>query len=137
MEFKDYLRLPIRVKIAEFADKAEQAIKGNYTHAFGIGVQEISVYTETDSENTSKATLTIEGLWKWHDEWWGGRYFEVNCTGEDIFRHFVELTENNNLDNTTECALYDFKRWVFSLPTFNETDKEEFQRYLVSANKKC
>ena len=130
MEFKDYLLMPIKIKFAEFADKAEKAIKEKYKEAFGIGNQEISVYSSSHSENSVNANLTCQGLWKWHDEWWGGRNYEVNCTGEDIFNHFVKLIEDDKLDNTMECALFSFMYWVQDLPAMKDFDTEELIDYL-------
>ena len=130
MEFKDYLLMPIKIRFAEFANKAEKAIKENYKEAFGIGNQEISVYSESNSDNSCDATLTSQGLWKWHDEWWSGRNYEVNCTGEDIFSHFVNLIESDYDDNTMECALFDFLFWVRSLPAMKDVDTEELIDYL-------
>lgn len=124
MEFKDYLRMPIKVKFAEFADKAEKAIRENYKEAFGIGNQEIDVYSASDSENSCNAVLTFQGVWKWHDEWWGGRSYEVNCTGEEIFNQFVKLIENDKIDNTMDCALHHFMNWVIALPTWKEDNTE-------------
>ena len=131
MEYKDYLLMPIKMKIAEFADKAEKAIKENYKNKFGIGESEIKVFKSVRSENTSYATLTFEGKWRWKDEWWGGRKYEVTCKGEEIFNCFVQLVENENVDNTTECALNDFIKWVISIPTWkSEFDIKELKGYV-------
>ena len=135
MEFKDYLLMPIKIKIAEFADKAEKAIKENYKESFGIGNQEIQVYSEYNFDDHCTAVLTIKGLWKYHDEWWGGRNYELTCTAEDIFDKFVELMENEEIDNTMDCALHVFLRWVTSLPTWKEDDTEELTKYLLDNSK--
>ena len=132
MEFKDYLLMPIKIKFAEFADKAEKAIKANYKASFGIGNQEIQVYSESNSDDCCTATLTFQGLWKYHDEWWGGRNYEITCTGEDIFNNFVKLIENDEIDNTMDCAVHVFMRWVFSLPTWKEDDTKELTEYLLN-----
>lgn len=135
MEFKDYLLMPIKIKFAKFADKAEKAIKENYKASFGIGNQEIQVYSEYNSDDHCTAILTIQGLWKYHDEWWGGRNYELTCTAEDIFDKFVELMENEEIDNTMDCALHVFLRWVTSLSTWKEDDTEELTKYLLDNSK--
>ncbi len=136
MEFKDYLLMPIKIKFAEFADKAEKAIKENYKESFGIGNQEIPVYSASNSDNSCEATLTSQGVWKWHDEWWGGRNYEVTCTGENIFENFVKLIENDKIDNTMDNALHHFMRWVTSLPTWKEDDTKELTEYLLNNSMK-
>ena len=130
MEFKDYLLMPIKIKFANFADKAEKAINAKYKESFGIGNREISVYSEFHSENSCNAVLSIEGVWKWHDEWWGGRNYEVKCTAEDIFNHFVNLIESDYNDNTMECALFSFLFWMETLPDMKDVDMEELIDYL-------
>ena len=130
MEFEDYLIMPIKIKIAEFADKAEKAIKESYKEAFGIEIKEIEVFKDVRSENTSTAKLTIEGKWRWSDEWWGGRTYEIICNGNYIFNCFVHFMESEK-DNTIECALRDFIKWVISLPAWKANfDVKELKDYI-------
>jgi hypothetical protein len=129
MEFKDYLLMPIKTKVANFADKAEKAIAANYNESFGIGNQKIKVYSASNSDNSCVAMLTISGVWMWHDEWWGGRNYEVKCTAEDIFNQFVELIECDDPDNTMECALFHFLFWCETLPGMKE-ETGELEDYL-------
>lgn len=134
MEFKDYLHLQILCKFAEFADKAEKGIKQNYKTAFGIGNQEIQVYNVYHSECSTTAMLTSQGVWKWHDTWWGGRNYEVVCNGEEIFENFKKLIESECEDNTHHCAMLDFMRWVqsFSMWSENEVaDMKELEEYIT------
>lgn len=132
MEFRDYLLMPIKMKFAEFAEKAEKTIKEKYKESFGIGNQEIQVYSTFCSDCSSVASLTIDGVWKWHDDWCGGRNYEIKCTAEDIFENFVKLIEDDEIDNTMDCALHDFMNWVFNLPTWKEVDNnEEIKEYLL------
>ena len=130
MEFKDYLMLPVMIKIADFADKAEKAIRTHYKKSFGIGNPEITVYSSFHSENSCEATLSITGEWKWHDEWWGGRNYELMCSGEDIFKHFVKLIESAGNDNTMSCALFDFLYWMEKLLEMKDYDIEGLLKYL-------
>lgn len=127
--FKDYLRMPAMVTIAEFADKAEKAIMENYSTSFGINNNEISVYSNSHcGEYYCNATLTSQGLWKFNDNWWGGRNYEILCTGEEIFKHFVnqmKMKENKESDNAMDCALREFKSWVKSLPTWKDEKDSE------------
>lgn len=119
LTFEDYLHLPELTKIAKFADKAEKAIK-NHSFKFGIGNSEVEVLNGNNyGEYYYSATLSIDGTWKYHDNWWGGRDFQMKCTGEEIFEAFkAQLLETE--DNARDCALSEFKRWVESLPTWEE-----------------
>ena len=118
--FKDYLRLPSLVKIAEFAEKAEKAIKENYSNSFSFNNKEIPVYSSTlFGEHYCSATLTSRGMWKFHDE--SGHEYEIVCEGEEIFRHFAKqltLKEKGEENEVMDSALREFKSWVRSLPNW-------------------
>lgn len=117
LTFEDYLHLPELTKIAKFADKAEKAIK-SHRFEFGIGNSEVEVLRgDNYGECYYSATLSIDCTWTYRDNWWGGRKYTMKCTGEGIFAAFkAQLLEEE--DNTRDCALSEFKRWVESLPTW-------------------
>ena len=129
LTFKDYLHLGDMQKIAEFADKAEKAIEKHYSTSFGINNNEISVYSDSAfDEYYCSATLTSQGLWKFHDNWWGGRDYEILCKGEEIFKHFsnqMMMEEEGKSDDTMDSALREFKSWVKSLPTWKDEKDTE------------
>ena len=74
-------------KLAMEAQEAAKLIKESYNQAFGIGSREIHVYhTDRFGEYYGDAYLTIYGVWKYHDNWWGGRDWAVNCSADGIYK---------------------------------------------------
>ena len=125
LSYKDLLRMPKMIEFANFANKAEKAIIKNYSSSFGINKEEIPVFTGSGKDGfVNEATLTIKGIWKFrHNFWGGGRDYEVVCTGEEIFNHFMKeqiLKESGEEDYTMECALSAFQSWVENLPTWEK-----------------
>ena len=83
MMFEDFGRL------AKEAQDAYNLISRAYTDCFGLGKKEIKVITRMDSEYDGYGYLTVDGMFKYHDNWWGGRDWTVDCSGPDgIFKVF-------------------------------------------------
>ena len=75
------------VKLAEEAFEAEKLIKGHFDSAFGISKREIEVYhTESCGEYYGYGYLTIDGIFKYRDNWWGGREYSFACDAESIYK---------------------------------------------------
>ena len=121
LTYENLRHLPKLMEIAEFAEKAEKAIQSQ-SFEFKLGNSEVEVLRGNDyGECFYEATLTIDGTWNYHDNWWGGRNYSLKCTGEGIFEAFKSQLDDPD-DNTRNCALSCFKDWVKSLPTWEETD---------------
>ena len=74
-------------KLAEEASHAVEVINANFSNAFGIGKKEIHVFsTESCGEYYGDGYLTIDGIFKYHDNWWGGRDWSVTCTPDGIYK---------------------------------------------------
>ena len=85
-------------ELAEEATIASEAISKKFSNSFGIGKSEIPVFhTESFGEYYGDATLTIDGVWKYSDNWGGGNNYEIPCTPDGIFKCYraYYLKENN------------------------------------------
>ena len=89
------------VELAEEAIEASKAIAEHFESAFGINKKEIHVYhTESFGEYYGDGYLTIDGIFKYHDNWWGGRDYQFMCNPDGIY-HMLRscYLRNNNLSN--------------------------------------
>ena len=97
--------------LAKEAFKASELIKKHFDSAFGIDKKEIHVYhTESFGEYYGDGYLTIDGVFKYHDNWWGGREYQFACDADGIYRMLRScyLRENNleHLNNEKfECQI--------------------------------
>lgn len=97
--------------LAKEAFEAERLIKTHYNSAFGIDNKTIPVYhTESCGEYYGDGYLTIDGTFKYQDNWWGGREYQFNCDADGIYRMLRScyLRKNNlqNLDTDNfECRI--------------------------------
>ena len=75
--------------LAEEAVHAAEVVKENFGNAFGIGKKEIHVFSfESCGEYYGDGYLTIDGIFKYHDNWLGGRNWSVSCTPDEIYKMF-------------------------------------------------
>lgn len=98
MRVQDFINLQRFHVLAHEAVEAEKIIRRAYKQFFGLGQQIISVYhTESYAGYYGEATLSIDGKWHYHDNWWGGRDWEINVDADGIFQLFREAyyIENN------------------------------------------
>lgn len=87
MSAKEIVLINTFAQLAEEAFEAEKLIKEHFDSAFGLGKKEIKVYhTESFGEYYGDGYLTIDGIFKYHDNWWGGRDYEFSCDAEGIYR---------------------------------------------------
>lgn len=87
--------------LAKEAFKAEELIKKHFDSAFGIGKREVHVYhTESFGEYYGDGYLTIDGVFKYHDNWWGGRDYQFHADAEGIYRILRSCyLRRNNLEH--------------------------------------
>ncbi len=87
MSAQEILLLSDFAKLAKEASEASKLISKKFDKAFGIGKREIQVYyTESCGEYYGYGYLSIDGVFKYHDNWWGGRTYEFRCDTEGIFK---------------------------------------------------
>ncbi|MBO5178743.1 MAG: hypothetical protein J6B87_00125 [Clostridia bacterium] len=73
--------------VAKEAIQAAEIVNRAYSNAFGICQKRVHVYhTEAFGEYYGDAELSNEGVWYYHDNWWGGRNWQVECTAEGIYK---------------------------------------------------
>ena len=73
--------------VAKEAIQAAEIIYKAYSSGFGICQKRIHVYhTEAFGEYEGDAELSNEGIWYYHDNWVGGRNWQVECTAEGIYK---------------------------------------------------
>jgi len=104
MSAKEVVLISAFSQLAEEAFKAEKIIKEHFDSSFGLGKKEIHVYhTESCGEYYGDAYLTIDGIFKYHDNWWGGRDYEFSCDAEGIYRMLRACyLRKNDLENLAE-----------------------------------
>ena len=74
-------------RLAHEAEEASKLILEKFKTGFGPGNTEIPVYhNETFGEYFADATLSIDGTFRYHDNWWGGRTCTFKCNTEGIFK---------------------------------------------------
>lgn len=87
MSAQELVLLADLVTLAEEAHASEKLINEHFSEAFGITKREIHVYhTESCGEYYGNGYLTIDGIFKYHDNWWGGRSYEFSCNAEGIYK---------------------------------------------------
>ena len=87
--------------LAKEAFEAEQLIKEHFSCSFGIGKQEIEVYhTESFGEYYGDGYLTIDGIFTYRDNWWGGRSYQFRADAEGIYQMLRSCyLRKNNLEH--------------------------------------
>ena len=79
--FEDFSRL------AKEAEEDSKLILEKFQTGFGPGNTEIPVYhNEIFGEYYADAYLSIDGTFRYHDNWWGGRTCSFRCDQEGIFK---------------------------------------------------
>ena len=74
-------------ELAKEAIEASKLIEEKFNSSFGIKQKEIHVYhTESFGEYYGDGFLTIDGIFKYHDNWWGGRDYSFSCDTSDIYK---------------------------------------------------
>ena len=83
----DFMLFEAFGRLAKEADDAFDIITDAYTDCFGLGKKEVRVFTRTDTDYDGVGYLTVEGMFKYHDNWWGGRDWTIDCSNPDgIFK---------------------------------------------------
>lgn len=88
-ELKD---LQVLFKLADEASEASEIIKKQFSSAFGIGNTVIDVYSVNNfDEYYGDASLSIDGTWKYSDNWGGHNEWKLDCSSEEtIYRFLME-----------------------------------------------
>lgn len=89
MSAQEIVLVKVFSDMAQEAFKAAELIKKHFNSAFGIDNKKIHVYhTESFGEYYGDGYLTIDGIFKYHDNWWGGRDYQFSCDADGIYRMF-------------------------------------------------
>ncbi|MBR3280675.1 MAG: hypothetical protein IKI57_02340 [Clostridia bacterium] len=91
LSVNDLLMLNDFQRIAKEAQNAYELIAKKYANSFGIGTKEIEVYERVETEYSGYGVLTIDGVFKYHDNWWGGRDWEIKVSSPDGIFHIFRL----------------------------------------------
>lgn len=85
-------------KLAKEAIEASKLITEKFNSSFGIKKKEIHIFhtesfgkyyifnTESFGQYYGDAFLTIDGIFKYHDNWWGGRDYSFSCDTSGIYK---------------------------------------------------
>ena len=98
-------------KLAKEALEAAELINKHFNSAFGISKREIEVYrTESFGEYYGYGYLSIDGIFRYHDNWWGGREYAFSCDSDGIFKMlrscYLREHDLESLDNEPfECNI--------------------------------
>ena len=103
MSAQEICLLGIFTDLAKEAIEAEKLIKKHFNSAFGIDKKTVHVYhTESCGEYYGDANLTIDGVFVYSDNWWGGREYRFNCDADSIYRMlrscYLRKNDLQNLD---------------------------------------
>jgi hypothetical protein len=87
MSAREVSMLSIFAELAQEAINAAQAIEAHFSTGFGIGNREIEVYqTESCGEYYGHGYLNVDGVFRYTDNWAGGREYSFNCDADGIYR---------------------------------------------------
>lgn len=117
MRVQDFINLQKFHELAHEAIEAERIIQKAFMESFGIGKEKIEVYhTESFGEYYGDATLSIDGKWHFHDNWWGGRDWEIDVTADGIFElfreaYYIENSLPHKMDLANTPATH-FRRFI-------------------------
>lgn len=108
MSAQEIVLIKVFAELAEEAFKAEQLIKEHFDSSFGLGKKEIHVYhTESFGEYYGDGHLTIDGVFKYHDNWWGGRDYQFSCDADGIYRMLRSCYLRKNKLDKLETERFD------------------------------
>ena len=112
MSAQEIVLVKVFSNLAEEAFNAERVIQEYFGEkAFGLGQKEIHVYhTESCSEYYGDGFLTIDGVFKYQDNWWGGRKYEFPCNADGIYEMlrscYLRKNELGHLDSMSfDCQI--------------------------------
>lgn len=101
MSAKEIVLINVFANLAQEAIEASELIQKHFANAFGINKSEIQVYhTESCGEYYGDGYLNINGIFSYHDNWWGGRDYKFSCDADGIYRMLRSCyLRKNNLDH--------------------------------------
>ena len=101
MSAQEVVLLEKLTELAKEAIKASELIKEHFKSSFGLDNQEVLVFsTQSFGEYYGNGYLTINGIFKYEDNWWGGRRYEFSVTPDGIY-HMLRscYLRRNNLSH--------------------------------------
>lgn len=86
MSAQEICMISVFTDLAKEALEAEKLINTHFNNAFGIDNKKIKVYhTESCDEYYGDGYLTIDGVFEYNDNWWGGRKYSFECSADGIY----------------------------------------------------
>ena len=111
LEFEDLL------KIAKEAEEARSVMKKAFSNAFGSEKSSIHVYHNTAfGEYFADAVLSKDFEWHFHDNWWNGRDWFIDCSSaEGIYKflrgaYYAKINEASS--NSFETPATHFRQFI-------------------------
>ncbi|MBR4261080.1 MAG: hypothetical protein IKQ33_03915 [Clostridia bacterium] len=103
MKSANIYEILIQARLAELAETALESyktIQETFENSFGLRKKEIKCYSHYNGDIHSSATLSIDGIWTLHDEYYPHDDIEVSITPSGIFeclkaKFATTLTEEN------------------------------------------
>ena len=101
MSAQELIMIEKLVELSKEAIEASNLIKEQFKNSFGIENKEIHVFsTESFGEYYGDGYLTVDGIFKYHDNWWGGRDYSFSIAPDDIYHMFRSCyLRRNNLSH--------------------------------------
>ena len=115
MTVQDFLNLPKFIELAKEAQEAEHLIKNAFSNSFGIEKNEIHVYHVTrHGEYCGDATLGVDGIWRYSDNWGGGRTWTIRVDADSIFKMLkaAYLVETKQTESTADIPVQYFRKFI-------------------------
>lgn len=86
---QEILLVQVLSELAAEAKAASEKIQKNFANSFGIGTTEIKVFQTSDcDEYYGYGYLSISQVFRYRDNWWGGREYLFKCDTEGIYQMF-------------------------------------------------
>lgn len=119
-------------RLAEESTEASEAIHRNFRNSFSLNTKRIHVYhTESCGEYYGDGYLTIDGVFEYCDNWWGGRSWEVPCSADEIYQVFrAKYLVDNNMESRIPVEERKLADVAHYLRDFVSTIKEKKEEYL-------
>lgn len=111
MSAQEIVLLSTFAELAKEALEAARLIREHYSTGFGIGNREIEVFqTESCGEYYGNGYLNVDGVFRYRDNWGGGREYSFNCDADGIYHmlrsSYLRRNDMANLDpENFDCAI--------------------------------
>ena len=132
MSAQEVAMLSTFAELAQEAMAAAKLIEERFGTGFGIGKKEIQVYqTESCGEYYGYGYLSIDAVFRYTDNWVGGREYSFSCDADGIYRmlrssylreHNLESMETEPFDCKIEHIATYFREFVEGLKDAQDLD---------------